>query len=124
MAVKILRDDIKSVLDFSPKYRELLFRRGYLFTDKKQIGVENYPFYNLWKEYKIQKFFLYVQEKQTVYIQSVDGISVIIIGHAYNPFDMKCDENQLCYDLLEAYSEADTSAEVVKVQNDFLESKQ
>ena len=31
---------------------------------------------------------------------------------------------ELNHDLLEAYSEADTSAEVVKVQNDFLESKQ
>ena len=30
---------------------------------------------------------------------------------------------ELNHDLLESYSEADTSAEVVKIQNEFLESK-
>ena len=106
MSVKILKEEIKSVLDNSPQYREMLFRRGYLFTDKRLLDIKGYPFYGLWKEYKIEKYFLYVQEKQTVYIQSEDRIHAVIIGHAYNPFDMKCDENELCYDLLEAYKES------------------
>lgn len=94
---------LKSELDKNEKYRELLFRRGYLFTDKEINDVSSYPFYDIWEHTKIGKWHLYVQEKQTFYVQTKDNKSSIIIGHAYNPFDMKCDENELCQDLISCY---------------------
>ncbi len=103
MSVQIFKDEIKAVLDNEPKHRELLFRRGYLLTDKPIENLAEYPFYNLWREIKLGKYFLYVQEKHTAYYTFGDNKAVAIVGHAYNPFDKKYEENDLCKDLIEAY---------------------
>ena len=97
------RNLIKSNLDSNQQYREMLFRRGYLFTNKEIVNKTDYPFYGLWNECKINDYYLYVQEKQTYYVHSEGDISAIIIGHAYNPFDMKYKEDDLCIDLIKAY---------------------
>lgn len=103
MSVQILKDEIKAELDCNSQYREMLFRRGYLFTSKRIDKQNEYPFYGLWSESQIGNYYLYVQEKQTIYTQSRGNISVIIVGHAYNPFDMKYNEDDLCMDLIAAY---------------------
>ena len=102
MGIMILKNEIKSILDSQPQYRELLFRRGYLLTDG-HFDMDAYPFYGLWRASSLGKYSLFVQQEQTFYLQSLDGISVAIIGHAYNPFDRTYDENRLCLDLLKAY---------------------
>ncbi len=102
MSLVMLKDEIKAELDQNPQYREMLFRRGYLLTDA-YIQTEIYPFYDVWKKASIGPYSLYVQEKQTFYIQQDTNISVAIIGHAYNPFDMKHEEEEICKDLLKAY---------------------
>lgn len=101
--LKNCKEEIKQRLDKENKYREMLFRRGYLFTSCNIKDTNNYPFYGLWRKESIQNYFLYVQKQQTSYIKEDDGISVILIGHAYNPFDMVYDENVLCGHLLQAY---------------------
>lgn len=106
MSIEILKDEIKSVLDNSFKYRDLLFRRGYLFTDKPIYDTDKYPFYNLWKKYNIGRYFLYIQQQQTVYTASDNDVYTMIIGHAYNPFDMQCDETEICRDLISAYKKS------------------
>ena len=104
MSIKILKDEIKSELDKNPKYREMLFRRGYLLTDNKLNCLDDYPFYGVWSENQIDKYFLYVQHEQTVYKKTIGNLTSVIIGHAYNPFDMKYKEEDLCGDLIESYS--------------------
>ena len=103
MSVKNHKDEIKSVLDVNEKYREMLFRRGYLLVSKRITDTSQYPFYNIWSEKSVDRYFLYVQEKQTVYIKKDSSITSVIIGHAYNPFDMKYREDDLCEDLIESY---------------------
>lgn len=103
MSVEIFKEEIKSRLDKEKRYRNLLFRRGYLLTNSKLTDISSYPFYNIWDEKQVGGYYLYVQESQTVYIYEKDGLTSIIIGHAYNPFDMKFDENDLCADLIDAY---------------------
>ncbi len=103
MSIKLLKNEIKSELDKSPEYRDLLFRRGYLFTNCQLNDLNSYPFYNNWQEANVGDYYLYVQNKQTFYIKEKDGLISVIIGHAYNPFDMKCDENDICDDLICAY---------------------
>lgn len=103
MSVEIFKNEIKEHLDFSSEYRDFLFRRGYLLTNSKINKIDEYPFYNNWKEYAIGDYYLYVQNKQTVYFCKKEGLISIIIGHAYNPFDMKYNENILCEDLVSAY---------------------
>lgn len=102
MGITILRDELKLALDAQPKYREMLFRRGYLLTDGN-FDLNEYPFYGMWNEAIFGKYWLLVHQEQTYYVQNIGGVSAAIIGHAYNPFDMTCDENQLCLDLLKAY---------------------
>lgn len=104
--MEIYKEYLKNELDKSEKYREMLFRRGYLFTDREIGDLSVYPFYDIWKHSNVGRYHLYVQEKQTYYIQSNENITSIIIGHAYNPFDMKYDENDLCIDLISCYQES------------------
>ena len=103
MSIKNYRNEIEAKLDNTPEYRELLFRRGYLLTDKRIVHQDKYPFYNIWSENPVDRYFLYVQEKQTVYLKESGNITSVIIGHAYNPFDMKYKEEELCEDLIFAY---------------------
>lgn len=102
MGIKILRDELKEILDAQPQYCEMLFRRGYLLTDGS-FSTEGYPFYGIWNKLKLGPYSLFVQQEQTYYSQGDDRLSIAIIGHAYNPFDMTYDENQLCSDLICAY---------------------
>lgn len=102
MSLMMLRDEIKARLDNDPTYREMLFRRGYLLTNAT-VSIESYPFYNIWDKAVLGTYSLYVQQKQTYYVKAEDNIFVAIVGHAYNPFDMKWDENELCADLISAY---------------------
>lgn len=103
MGVNILKDEIKQILDEKPKYRDMLFRRGYLLTDKCVTNVNEYPFYGSWRKIEIGQYYLYLQNKQTAYVQNNGDVYLVIIGHAYNPFDMKCEEEELCKDLIHAY---------------------
>ncbi len=101
--LKNYKEEIKNRLDNEPEYREMLFRRGYLFTSRYLENTDRYPFYGLWEKINIQNYFLYVQKCQTFYFKEIDGVSVVLIGHAYNPFDLVCDENVLCSHLIQAY---------------------
>lgn len=103
MSITMFKDEIKSQLDSSPKHRDLLFRRGYLFTDKPLSRTDEYPFYNLWNKKVFGNYYLYVQQSQTCYSATEENMHAIIIGHAYNPFDMECDENVLCKHLISSY---------------------
>ncbi len=103
MSISIYKDEIKDKLDGSDKYRDYLFRRGYLFTNKPILNLNEYPFYNNWNTLNVGNYYLYVQNKQTVYTCQKDGLISVIIGHAYNPFDMKYVEKDLCSDLIDSY---------------------
>ena len=103
MSINILKEEIKTELDTNSSYRELLFRRGYLLTNKKLNNIDKYPFYNLWSENIVNGYFLYVQKEQTFYIESDSELTAVIIGHAYNPFNMVYDEKEICRELISSY---------------------
>ena len=94
--------EIREELDKNPQYREMLFRRGYLFTDQKIADMESYPFYGQWTENQVGNYWLYVHNAQTVYCYAQEHMQAVIVGHAYNPFDMQCSEDILCRDLIQA----------------------
>ena len=105
MSLENYNSIIKNRLDKEDKYRDLLFKRGYLLTDAPIKDLSAYPFYNLWEQSEIGNYYLYIQKSQTSYSFAKDGLTSVIIGHAYNPFDMQCDENALCEDLINAYQD-------------------
>lgn len=102
--VKNLKNEIKAELDANERYRDMLFRRGYLLTDA-EVKTDVYPFYGLWRKETLGPYSLYVQQSQTSYVRHSGDLHIAIVGHAYNPFDMTYDENELCKDLEQAYKE-------------------
>lgn len=95
--------NVKEIMEKYPEYQDALFRRGYLITTNNQIDRSEYPFYNKWKVYEIDKYKIYVHEDQEFYRYENEEINVIMIGHAYNPFNMKYKEKELLEDAYNAY---------------------
>lgn len=89
--MELYRNEIKSRLDKEEKYRDFLFRRGYLLTDDDNIDLSIYPFYNNWTLETFGKFNIIVHKDQKVYSVSDDKKSLVIIGNFVNPFTKEYD---------------------------------
>ena len=102
----VYRDDIKARLDKEDTYRSFLFKRGYLITDASVECMDSYPFYNCWDAHKAGKYNIIVHKEQD-YAQCEDGnLCAVMIGHAYDPFLMKHDDNEILRDCLDAYKKS------------------
>lgn len=97
------KKEIESILDAKPQYRDALFGRGYLLTDDSNLDIEAYPFYGLWNCTSIGPLCLYVHPYETSFIYESESVTFILVGHAYNPFTMQHDENELLKDCAKAY---------------------
>lgn len=91
--------EVKRITDDSPKFREVLFARGYLFTDA-EIDGNAFPFYGEWRTEKICGYSLLVHPKAKYYALQTEDSSLVLIGHAYNPFDGLYDENEFFGNML------------------------
>lgn len=102
------KDEINEILKQHTEYKNALFRRGYLITNKKDINLSEYPFYSLWTENNINEYKILVHQDQDFYKyeDKMSGLKAIMIGHAYNPFDMKYKEEELLKDSIEAYRDS------------------
>ena len=100
---EVYKNDIKTVLDKDSKYRSFLFKRGYLVTDNTNIDTESYPFYSLWDKHTTGKYSILVHKEQDFAMCEKNGITAVMIGHAYDPFTMKYDDTEILLDCLEAY---------------------
>ena len=100
MKISSKKNDIKNIVENSSELREKLFARGFIFTDK-EIDQEEYPFYGNWKRSKTEGYYLLVSPQQKYYIKSHDAGTMILIGHAYNPFRMQDQENVIIDSLLQ-----------------------
>lgn len=100
------KNEIKTFLDKTDKYRDCLFKRGYLITDKEINNIDEFPFYGNWSKTQIDNYNLYIQNDQNLHFVSKDELTVAIIGHAYNPFTMNYEEDKLCSECIEAYNKS------------------
>ena len=57
----------------------------------------------LWNEKKIGKYKFIVHKDQDFYSYENEKYKIAIVGHAYNPFDMKYNEEELLKDCIQAY---------------------
>ncbi len=103
---QVYKNDIKTVLDSDPKYRSFLFKRGYLITDNTELDKESYPFYGLWEIHTAGNYNILVHKEQDFSMCSKDGVTAVMIGHAYDPFLMKHEDEEILCDCLEAYLES------------------
>lgn len=87
------------VLQEYPDMREKLYSYGFLFTDA-EIDCQLYPFYGLWKSVKFKQYQLLVSYKQNYKIAENEQHTMVLVGHAYNPYTMQYDEEEILNDLL------------------------
>lgn len=93
--------EVRKITDTVPRFREILFARGFLFTDAKLDGGV-FPFYGEWHTETVQQYTLLVHPKARYYILHDADCSLLLIGHAYNPFDGLYDEKEILQKYLEA----------------------
>jgi hypothetical protein len=88
-------DSLKKRLDARKDLQGKLFVRSWLLTEKPFTDkLNDFPFYGHWKEEKVGRFYLMVQEKASVHHVTVDGITFFLFGHCYNPFTMEWEEEK------------------------------
>ncbi|MBQ2687947.1 MAG: hypothetical protein IJF52_04890 [Clostridia bacterium] len=97
-------EDIKNILKDKPQYRECLFSRGYFITEDDSVNSDDYPFYGEWKTAKIKNYTALIHKDQDYYIYTKNNTTLLLIGHAYNPFNDVCEESQLLLEAHIAYS--------------------
>ena len=105
---------LRERLDQRPDLQQYLFCRGYLLTDDT-VETGKYPFYGNWDCYQIGKYNAYVHKLQKVTICSDAKSTVLLIGHAYNPFTMEADEHTILTSLLKASDRIDYINELTGV---------
>lgn len=102
--------DVKESLEKNPKIRSKLYSRGFLFTNKN-VSMEGYPFYSNWKKYDLKDAYIFFSPEwkgKNYFSYETQFYRMIIIGHAYDPFAMQKDENQILKDLCTALSNSDS----------------
>ena len=99
-------DEMKKILKEYPQYRENLYSRGFLLTDVQQKNLNEYPFYGNWNCAEIKNsevnYYIYTHKDVTSYSYSDGKYTLFLIGHAYDPFNMRVNENEILQDLAEA----------------------
>ena len=96
-------EEMKKELDENPQFKDKLYCRGFLLTNDQYYDVDQYPFYSNWKVKKIQVddncYYLYTHRDTQCYTFFDNKHVFFLIGHAYNPFQMKTDEIEILKDL-------------------------
>ncbi len=96
------RNEVKKITDTSPFFRDILFSRGYLFTDA-DIDAQAFPFYGAWQQEEVAGYCLLTHPKIKHFILQTEDEVFVLIGHAYNPFDGLWNE----IDILRKYAESE-----------------
>ena len=97
------KDVIKALIKQNPELTNKLFCRGFLFTNA-DVDLDAYPFYGIWNHTKLQNYHMLVSPKQNNYYVSNGNTTIFLVGHAYNPFTLVSDENEILDELIKHYS--------------------
>lgn len=94
------KTSVKEILNRCPELKSKLFARGFYFTND-DVKRNEYPFYGLWRETRFGPYTLMVSPDQSNYVASDDEYTIVLVGHAYNPYSMECDESKILGNFLE-----------------------
>lgn len=86
---------LASVLDVQEDYRKYLYAKGYLITTDDTVCLTGFPFYDLWRTARIDRFCFYLHPRQALFSVEKNQVTYFLIGHAYNPFSMKEKEEEI-----------------------------
>lgn len=87
--------ELKRQLDSNPELQYLLFDKGFLITDFEIVDLTDYPFYGNWKKEQVGCFYFLIHKRASYYIKSTEDFSLVLIGHAYNPFSSVYSEDEI-----------------------------
>lgn len=97
-----MSESMKLLLEKNPEYKTKLYIRGFVLTDG-DIDENDYPFYGKWTKHSFPNGVLLVHPQQTSYMYRQEQITMILVGHAYNPFTMQRDESEIIAELAQRF---------------------
>ena len=98
---------ILQLTEKSDYLKSKIFCRGFLITDR-DIDVESYPFYGNWHKTEVGNYTVMTHPLQTLFLKSGGGVTVGLIGHAYNIITGDISEDKIVEELLKRTSEKDS----------------
>lgn len=98
---------LKQTLDNKTSLQKFLFIRGFLITNKDIDNLDAFPFYGNWKKEKHGSFYYMAHNLTGMHIYESDGKVFFIMGHAYNPFTMEHEEQNVLTRIAENYGTDD-----------------
>ncbi|MBQ0102242.1 MAG: hypothetical protein KBT31_05565 [Firmicutes bacterium] len=97
-------EKIIGILNKKPELKDGLFIRGFLVTDDESVNTSAFPFFGEWKEERHSSYRFITHRLTGIHtFTDRDGRTFFILGHAYDPFSMKWEEDEILADLSEAY---------------------
>ena len=84
-------------------WNEKLYNYGYLVTTDKDVAIPSAL--GQWKSLDIKEYRFLTHPLQNVFVHQTEDISILLIGHAYNPFTMESKEASILQNLYELYNE-------------------
>lgn len=103
-----MNENFKAMIEKRKDLQELLFVRGFLLSDNKNIDLTAFPFFGRWKITELTDgYTAYTHPKQNCFTYNDGSSCFFLFGHAYNPFTMEYDENKILERIASAYGTDD-----------------
>lgn len=101
--------EMETELKSNVEFQKYLYIRGFLFTDSGvNYNLDEYPFYGNWKIQSVcNNYRIYINKYTNYYCVSKNSITILLVGHAYNPFDMEYDEDKILNNMLDKFVESE-----------------
>lgn len=96
---------LKDILDTKANIQKHLFEKGYLITTSEINNPLEYPFYGNWTKSVIGSFNFWVYKTVNLFTLDFSQGTLFLIGHAYNPYTMTADENEILKQIADKYDE-------------------
>ena len=111
------KEIIKQILDGKDYLKDKLFNRGFVYSNNA-FDSDAYPFYGMWQKEEIVNDktvagVLYVSPNQNYYVKNCADYTLVLIGHAYNPFSGEYLESEILNSL-----EVNSKDDFLKVFNE------
>ena len=95
---------LKNSLDSKPHIQKHLFEKGYLITNATIYSLKEYPFYGNWNITSIGNYKFLTYKTVNLFTFEFEKGIAFLIGHAFNPYTMVSNENDILKKLAEVYS--------------------
>lgn len=112
--------NIKEALNARPDMQDLLFRRGFLYSEKIFAEKQNeFPFYGKWEDNDVAGAHGYKHNKCGFAKAEVNGVTFFLFGHCYNPFTMEHEEEKQLVRIGESLGKPDFWDKVAEITGVF-----